>query len=156
MSFTSTSLSGKFSSLRRSFDRPSRCCRCSQSVDFSLRCAWLLDAYISDQMRSARRPNAAVQLLFDILYEKYKPKIIYNPTTINGSTTSHHRLDEEEADDEMRTERTFSQENVLAVPSSRKKGHQKSRSDVSGKTTLFRLRSARLTFVSRTLSLLPS
>lgn len=108
--------------------------RCSQSVDFSLRCAWLLDAYISDQMRSARKPNVAVQLLFDILYEKYKPKIIYNPTTINGSTNhhSHHRLDEEEIDDEMKTERTFSQENLLSLPTTnRKKGHQKSRSDVS-------------------------
>lgn len=142
MSSTSTSLSGKsrrFLSARRSAVALRRC---SQSVDFSLRCAWLLDAYISDQMRSARKPNVAVQLLFDILYEKYRPKIIYNPTTINGSTThhSHHRLDEEEADDEMKTERTFSQENVLAVPINRKKGHQKSRSDVSGRTTFFLFR----------------
>ncbi|CAF0861844.1 unnamed protein product [Adineta ricciae] len=110
--------------------------RCSQSVEFSLQCAWLLDAYIADQMKVAK-PNAAVRLLFDILYEKYKPKITYNPTTINNSSNNHHRLDEEEnenvnsQEDEMKAERALSQDNLM-LQISRKKGHQKSRSDVSG------------------------
>lgn len=111
-------------------------------MDFSLRCAWLLDAYLSEQMKAARKPNAAVQLLFAILYEKYRPKIVYQPSTVNGGTHPHsdHRLDEEDLengstnDDEMKSERAFSDENVLHLPGSRRKGHQKSRSDVSGKT----------------------
>jgi hypothetical protein len=114
--------------------------RCSQSVDFSLQCAWLLDAYITEQMKLARKPNAAIQLLFDILYEKYKPKISYIPTTINHTGNHHyhhHRLDEEEnenginQDDEMKSERALSQDNLMPQMI-KKKGHQKSRSDVSG------------------------
>jgi hypothetical protein len=89
-------------------------------------------------MKVATKPNAAVRLLFDILYEKYKPKIIYTPTTINNIGNHHHRLDEEEnenginQDDEMRTERAFSQENIMLQVVNKKKGHQKSRSDASG------------------------
>jgi phosphatidylinositol 4-kinase len=111
--------------------------RCSQSVDFSLQCAWLLDAYIADQMKTATKRNAAVKLLFDILYEKYKPKIIYTPTTINNLSNHNHRLDEEEnenvinQDDEMKSERALSQDNLM-LQINKKKGHQKSRSDVSG------------------------
>lgn len=111
--------------------------RCSQCVDFSLQCAWLLDAYIAEQMKVAK-PNAAVRLLFDILYERYKPKITYNPAAVNNLGNHNHRLDEEENenginqdDDEMKTERTGSQDNVM-LQVNRKKGHQKSRSDVSG------------------------
>ncbi|CAF4469960.1 unnamed protein product, partial [Rotaria sp. Silwood2] len=110
--------------------------RCSQSVDFSLQCAWLLDAYIADQMKVAKKPNAAVRLLFDILYEKYKPKICYNPTTINNIGNNHHRLDEEEnenvtnQDDDTKSERALSQENLM-LSLNKKRGHQKSRSDAS-------------------------
>ena len=108
--------------------------RCSQSVDFSLQCAWLLDAYMAEQMKVTRKPNAAIQLLFDILYEKYQSKISYTPTTINNLSNHHPRLDEEEnengisQDDEMKSERALSQDNLTM----KKKGHQKSRSDVSG------------------------
>ncbi|CAF2129037.1 unnamed protein product [Rotaria magnacalcarata] len=111
--------------------------RCCQSVDFSLQCAWLLDAYIAEQMKVAKKPNAAVRFLFDILYEKYKPKICYKPTTINNIGNNHHRLDEEEnenatnQDDDTKSERALSQDNLTASMN-RKRGHQKSRSDVSG------------------------
>ena len=87
-------------------------------------------------MKLARKPNIAIQLLFDVLYEKYKPKISYTPTTINH-TGNHHRLDEEEnenginQDDDMKYERALSQDNLMP-PMLKKKGHQKSRSDVSG------------------------
>jgi hypothetical protein len=115
--------------------------RCLQSVEYSLQCAWLLDAYIAEQMKTARKPNSAVRLLFDILYEKYKPKIEFIPAGIQHVANqhhNHHRLDEEESesvinqDDEMKTERALSQENLI-LQVNRKKGHQKSRSDVSGK-----------------------
>ena len=92
-------------------------------------------------MKSARKPNAAVQLLFDILYEKYKPKIIYTPSSTNNHVNhQNHRLDEEESenavttDDEMKSERALSQENII-LQAHRKRGHQKSRSDVSGRLT---------------------
>lgn len=83
------------------------------------------------------KPNAGVRLLFDILYEKYKSKISYTPTTINNLSNHNHRLDEEEnenginQDDDLKTERALSQENLM-LQISKKKGHQKSRSDVSG------------------------
>ena len=89
-------------------------------------------------MKVAKKPNAAVQLLFDILYEKYKPRVSYTQTTINNLGNNHHRLDEEEnengisQDDEMKSERALSQDNLM-LQINRKKGHQKSRSDVSGK-----------------------
>lgn len=89
-------------------------------------------------MKVAIKPNAAVRLLFDILYEKYKPKISYIPTTVNNiNNHNNHRLDEEEnenginQDDEFKTERALSQENIL-LQVNKKKGHQKSHSDVSG------------------------
>lgn len=116
--------------------------RCCQSVDFSLQCAWLLDAYITEQMKVAKKPNAAIRLLFDILYEKYKPKICYNPTTINNIGNNHHRLDEEEnengtnQDDDSKSERAQSQDDLMSSMN-RKRGHQKSRSDVSGSKSFF-------------------
>ena len=88
-------------------------------------------------MKIARKPNSAVQLLFDILYEKYRTKISYTPTRINNISNHHHRLDEEEnenatnPDDEGKSERALSQDNLPSQPI-KKKGHQKSRSDASG------------------------
>ncbi|CAF1510287.1 unnamed protein product [Adineta ricciae] len=79
--------------------------RCSASVKFSLQCAWLLGAYIADQMRLSKKPNDAVRLLFDILYEKYKPKICYKPTLPSDSTSvgyrDHVSVDEEEEEIEQ-------------------------------------------------------
>ncbi len=134
----SISLQGKNLFFSFLFNRIFGFLRCSQSVDFSLQCAWLLDAYITEQMKLARKPNVAIQLLFDILYEKYKPKISYISTTFNNIDNHHHRLDEEEnenginLDDEIKSERALSQDNLMP-PMMKKKGHQKSRSDVSGK-----------------------
>ena len=89
-------------------------------------------------MKFARKPNAAVQLLFSILYEKYKPKIAYTPASNHQSINHHdHRLDEESEtminnnpDDETKSDRALSQENVGQM--NWKRGHQKSRSDASG------------------------
>ncbi|CAF4434348.1 unnamed protein product, partial [Adineta steineri] len=109
--------------------------RCSQSVDFSLECAWLFDAYITDQMKVSKKPNDAVRLLFDILYEKYKPKIVYIPTLANNSITNHNHLtlDEEEnenvtIDEQDKSDTPLNQENTM-IQMIKTKGHQKSRSD---------------------------
>jgi hypothetical protein len=114
------------------------CFRCSQSVDFSLQCTWLLDAYTADQMKTSKKQNDAVRLLFDILYEKYKPQICYTPTIPNNLTNNHHHftLDEVEnenfiIDEDNHNEKTSSQEN-LTSQINKKRGHQKSRSDASG------------------------
>ena len=85
-------------------------------------------------MRVSKKPNDAVRLLFDILYEKYKPRIFYTPTI---PTNHHFTLDEVENENiildddnqnDMKTERTLSQEE----PMNKKRGHQKSKSDASG------------------------
>ena len=74
-------------------------------MNCSLQCAWLLGAYIADQMRFSKKPNDAVRLLFDILYEKYKPKICYKPTLPNDSTSvgyrDHVSVDEEQEEIEQ-------------------------------------------------------
>jgi len=115
--------------------------RCTQSVDFSLQCAWLLEAYIPDQMRVSKKPNDAFQLLLDILYEKYKSKICYTPILPNNLTANHHfTLDEEENENvvideqdtnDMEPERALNQENLI-VQINKNRGHKKSNSDVSG------------------------
>lgn len=98
-------------------------------MDFALQCAWLLDAYIIDQMRVSKAPNAAVCLRFDILYEKYKPRICSVPTLSNGAATAHsHFAEEEEVDengmqlngreDQHRTSRTNPVEAQLSAQSS--------------------------------------
>ena len=75
--------------------------RCSESVDFSLQCSWLLDAYIADQMKIQKKQNDAVRLLFDILYEKYKPKIYYTPTIPNNLTNNHPHFSIAEVENEI-------------------------------------------------------
>jgi hypothetical protein len=86
-------------------------------------------------MKVSKKPNDAVRLLLDILYEKYQAKIFYTPTIRNNH--HHFTLDEVENEnviidednyDEMKTERTSSQEIQMNI----KRGHQKSRSDGSG------------------------
>jgi hypothetical protein len=89
-------------------------------------------------MKSSKKPNDAVRLLFDILYEKYKPKICYIPTIPNNLTTNHHHFTLDEVENEnviidednhndIKIEKTLNQENL-----NKKRGHQKSRSDASG------------------------
>jgi hypothetical protein len=86
-------------------------------------------------MKVSKKPNDAVRLWRDILYEKYQAKIFYTPTIRNNH--HHFTLDEvenenviidEDNHDEMKTERTSSQE----IQMNKKRGHQKSRSDGSG------------------------
>jgi hypothetical protein len=98
----------------------------------------LLDAYIADQMKVSKKPNAAVHLLFDILYEKYKPKISYTLTIPTNLTNIHHHLtvDEEEnenviVDEQNNDDMKLSEENFV-VPVNKKQGHQKCQSDISG------------------------
>jgi hypothetical protein len=93
-------------------------------------------------MRISKKPNDAFQLLLDILYEKYKSKICYTPKLPNNLTANHDHftLDEEENENvvideqdnnDMEPERALNQENLI-VQINKKRGHQKSNSDVSG------------------------
>ena len=118
-------------------------------MDFSLQCSWLLDAYIGDQMKISKKPNDAVRLLFDILYEKYKSKICYTPTmptnyhhftldeVENENIINNDDYDDDDDDDnnqnqnDMTSERILSQEHLM-TQMNKKRGHQKSQSDLSG------------------------
>lgn len=92
-------------------------------------------------MKLSKKPNDAVHLLFDILYEKYKAKICYTPTLLDNSSPNHHHhftLDEVEnenviIDEENSLERALSEENFI-LQINKKRGHQKSKSDFSGLT----------------------
>ncbi|XP_022919444.1 phosphatidylinositol 4-kinase beta [Onthophagus taurus] len=80
--------------------------RCRKSVDFSLKCAWLLDAYSSDASISTKKKPLGIKLRNLILSEELRPKgqKISNPippqiesciTTLTTSTLTikkaHHR-----------------------------------------------------------------
>ena len=53
----------------------SRCACQFSGIDFSLRCAWLLDAHINDNARQAKRGlNNAVKLYKLIVSERLRPK----------------------------------------------------------------------------------
>ena len=89
-------------------------------------------------MKVSKSPNEAVRLLFDILYEKYKPRISYTPTIL----TNHHNftLDEIENENanldddnqnEIKLDSTLTQEDFKAL-TTKKRGHQKSKSDATG------------------------
>ena len=89
-------------------------------------------------MKGSKNPNDAVRLLRDILYEKYRPRISYTPTLL----TNHHHfpLDEVENENlvpdddngnEIRLDRTLTQDD-FKTQINRKRGHQKSKSDLAG------------------------
>ncbi|XP_044262137.1 phosphatidylinositol 4-kinase beta [Tribolium madens] len=72
--------------------------RCRKSIDFSLKCAWLLDAYSSDASVPSKKKPLGIKLRNLILSDELRPKdhktpIITTFTTLHSSTTkkSHQR-----------------------------------------------------------------
>lgn len=90
--------------------------RCRKSVDFSLKCAWLLDAYSSDASLPLKRKPHGVKLRNLILSDELRPKNHKMTTSLN--TTS----------------------DKLAIPSITplKKTHQRSQSDASALLSMTR------------------
>ncbi|KAJ3641340.1 hypothetical protein Zmor_027852 [Zophobas morio] len=71
--------------------------RCRQSIDFSLKCAWLLDAYSSDASLPSKKKPLGIKLRNLILSDELRPKDQRTPTiTLNDKLTvpakkSHQR-----------------------------------------------------------------
>lgn len=85
------------------------CYRCRKSVDFSLKCAWLLDAYSSDASLPSKKKPLGIKLRNLILSDELRPK--------NQKMTSSYNATCDK----------------LTVPSAApvKKTHQRSQSDAS-------------------------
>uniref|UniRef100_A0A146KRY8 Phosphatidylinositol 4-kinase beta n=3 Tax=Lygus hesperus TaxID=30085 RepID=A0A146KRY8_LYGHE len=87
--------------------------RCRESVDFSLKCSWLLDAYSSDAALSSKKKSHGTKLKNLILSGELRPRDseptrrVSRPSAITSSPTS------------------------LTAPSPLKKTHHRSRSDAS-------------------------
>nr|XP_023015860.1 phosphatidylinositol 4-kinase beta isoform X3 [Leptinotarsa decemlineata] len=85
--------------------------RCRKSIDFSLKCAWLLDAFSSDASLPTKKKPHGVKLRNLILSDELRPKNQSMMTTsLNLSSSNNEKL---------------------SVPSMVKKSHQRSQSDAS-------------------------
>lgn len=89
--------------------RPPSLSRCRKSVDFSLKCAWLLDAYSSDASVPSKKKPHGVKLMNLILSDELRPRDQRMTSSLNS--TACEKLC------------------VPTLPS--KKTHQRSRSDAS-------------------------
>ncbi|OAD59503.1 Phosphatidylinositol 4-kinase beta [Eufriesea mexicana] len=90
--------------------------RCRQSADFSLKCAWLLDAYSSDAHLPSKKKSHGTKLKNLILSDELRPKGNENKKRIVGLQTSTPPL-------------LTSMQNIT---SPNKKTHQRSQSDATG------------------------
>lgn len=86
--------------------------RCRKSIDFSLKCAWLLDAYSSDATLPSKKKPHGVKLHNLILSDELRPK---------------HQLTTSSPNERM----SISLTGKLTVPVPSKKFHQRSQSDAS-------------------------
>ncbi|XP_076162657.1 phosphatidylinositol 4-kinase beta fwd [Ptiloglossa arizonensis] len=91
--------------------------RCRQSADFSLKCAWLLDAYSSDAHLPSKKKSHGTKLKNLILSDELRPKGIENKKQrITG----------------LQIPAPTSLTTVQSVTSPNKKTHQRSQSDATG------------------------
>ena len=85
-------------------------CRCRKSVDFSLKCAWLLDAYSSDASLPSKKKPLGVKLRNLILSDELRPKDHRMTSSFNGNITC---------------------DKLPSASQTSKKTHQRSQSDAS-------------------------
>ncbi|KAK9505633.1 hypothetical protein O3M35_009636 [Rhynocoris fuscipes] len=97
--------------------------RCRESVDFSLKCSWLLDAYSSDAALSSKKKSHGTKLKNLILSGELRPREseptrrISRPQVIIPSNVTNGNI--------------TSTSNTLVAPSPLKKTHHRSKSDAS-------------------------
>ncbi|GJQ84441.1 fwd [Trypoxylus dichotomus] len=83
--------------------------RCRRSVDFSLKCAWLLDAYSSDPSLPSKKKPLGIKLRNLILSDELRPKDQKMTSSYNGT----------------------SEKLIVPAATTAKKTHQRSQSDAS-------------------------
>ncbi|CAG9765302.1 unnamed protein product [Ceutorhynchus assimilis] len=88
--------------------------RCRKSIDFSLKCAWLLHAYSTDTTVPSKKKPHGIKLRNLILSEELRPK---------GQPTTQLNLQILTVNDRLAP--------LSAVPATLKKSHQRSQSDAS-------------------------
>ncbi|XP_076277493.1 phosphatidylinositol 4-kinase beta fwd isoform X1 [Lasioglossum baleicum] len=91
--------------------------RCRQSADFSLKCAWLLDAYSSDAHLPSKKKSHGTKLKNLILSDELRPK---------GNENRKHRVAG------LQTPTPPSLTTMQSITSPNKKTHQRSQSDATG------------------------
>nr|XP_003700189.1 PREDICTED: phosphatidylinositol 4-kinase beta [Megachile rotundata]XP_012152954.1 PREDICTED: phosphatidylinositol 4-kinase beta [Megachile rotundata] len=90
--------------------------RCRQSADFSLKCAWLLDAYSSDAHLPSKKKSHGTKLKNLILSDELRPKGNENRKRVVG----------------LQTPAPPPLSSMQSVTSPNKKTHQRSQSDATG------------------------
>ncbi|KOC64057.1 Phosphatidylinositol 4-kinase beta [Habropoda laboriosa] len=90
--------------------------RCRQSADFSLKCAWLLDAYSSDAHLPSKKKSHGTKLKNLILSDELRPKGNENKKRVTG----------------LQTPAPLPLIPMQSVTSPNKKTHQRSQSDATG------------------------
>ncbi|XP_031841304.1 phosphatidylinositol 4-kinase beta fwd [Nomia melanderi] len=91
--------------------------RCRQSADFSLKCAWLLDAYSSDAHLPSKKKSHGTKLKNLILSDELRPK---------GNENKKQRVAG------LQTPTPPSLTTMQSITSPNKKTHQRSQSDATG------------------------
>ena len=110
--------------------------RCCNSVDFSLRCAWLLESFINDNKKESRKVSYAIKLHKLIVSDRLKPTtdclsntFSNNKTALNGNRNGN-RISEELSTSPPKTITQPIQS--LASTNNSIKSHSRTRSDTTG------------------------
>ncbi|KAL0275299.1 UNVERIFIED_CONTAM: hypothetical protein PYX00_003194 [Menopon gallinae] len=98
--------------------------RCRASADFSLKCAWLLDAYSSDAQVPSKRKSNGTKLRNLILSDQLRPREAEGPTIVKKPTRGEVKF--VNVDDKQTSPPP------CLLPGQNVKTHQRSKSDASG------------------------
>ncbi|XP_046630632.1 phosphatidylinositol 4-kinase beta-like [Daphnia pulicaria] len=108
--------------------------RCRESVDFSLQCSWLLDAYSSDASLPTQKKSHGTKLKNLILSEELRPVAVATTTKLASRTSKSSHLTVKVAPLSTKAihQHSLEKENVTNLPLQlAKKTHQRSRSDAT-------------------------
>ncbi|KAK4037181.1 hypothetical protein OUZ56_029221 [Daphnia magna] len=106
--------------------------RCRESVDFSLQCAWLLDAYSSDASLPTQKKSHGTKLKNLILSEELRPVPVASTAKPAKTSKAHLTVKIAPLSTKGVHQHSFEKENVTNLPLQlAKKTHQRSRSDAT-------------------------
>jgi len=90
--------------------------RCRESVDFSLQCAWLLDAYSSDASLPTQKKSHGTKLKNLILSEELRPVPVASTTKLARTSKSHLTVKVTPLSTKGIHQHTLEKENVTNLP----------------------------------------
>jgi hypothetical protein len=113
--------------------------RCCNSVDFSLRCAWLLESFINDNKKESRKVSYAIKLHKLIVSDRLKPATdcLSNKFSSNNNKTALNNIRNGHGNGRINEELVSctSPPTIIQPPSTitnNHKTHSRTRSDITG------------------------